>query len=453
MFHRDRPDELHLLRRRTCPGVDGRKNRPDLDIGSLEAGYRSPRRNSLINESHEEFSDLSEDASNNEDKKRKQRPTDFMSKRAKVERGGDKTLLPNDENTFASMSSFSGDQGLRRSGPMVSRSGSTHDFSEKYLTSNHKFSVGKDLTQSIAPHKISVSPTGSEMKAPCDRVEQSVLVDKVARKLEAHAKRAAAGISRKGGRRRAGTVTPPFGSTDTMKYHALTYDDEVEIYDSEKGCIVERTIAKALGDAAIITDEDDDSIEKTSQLRGSSTTSKEISHQDCGQNGDSILARDYNFPPVQDTGMISEVVRKLHNWVGRNGASEEEGQLAAAIVGFCMSTDPQDPALGTKARELMTACGTLAVEFRGYKSALCPNSVPMEDILLVQNQSTLIDQVFEGDSGWRDVERTFKTFLLNSFDELVKDSSIAAAIDLSRKETRTLNECYQLWLCGVRASA
>ena len=139
--------------------------------------------------------------------------------------------------------------------------------------------------------------------------------------------------------------------------------------------------------------------------------------------------------------------------MGRNGlASEEEGQLAAAIVGFCMSTDPQDPALGTKARELMTACGILAVEFRGYKSALCPNSVPMEDILLVQNQSTLIDQVFEGDSGWRDVERTFKIFLLNSFDELIKDSSIAAAVDLSRKETRTLNECYQLWLCGVRAS-
>ena len=27
LFHRDRPEDLHLLRRRTCPGVDGRKNR------------------------------------------------------------------------------------------------------------------------------------------------------------------------------------------------------------------------------------------------------------------------------------------------------------------------------------------------------------------------------------------------------------------------------------------
>lgn len=443
LFHRDRPNELHLLRRRTCPGVDGRKNRPDLDIGSLEAGYRSPRRDSPTNDS-EEFSDLSEDASNGDDKKRKSRSMDFSNKRTKTEgEGCNRSSIPEEYKS----SSFTSNLGSQREERYPIES------NESSEPTKHKVTVEKDLTQSYTPHQISASPTGSEIKAPSDRIEQAVLVDKVARKLEAHAKRAAAGLPRKGGRRRIGTVTPPFGTTDTMKYHALTYDDEVEIFDSEKGCVVERNSSHSFMSAAIITDEDDDSIDKTPQLDGCDTKSKESTIDDTNKNNhrkDETI----NFPPVRDTGMIAEVVRKLQNWVGRSGfIPKEEGQLAAAIVGFCMSTDPQDPALGTKARELMTACGTLAIEFTGYKSALCPNSVPMEDILLVQNQSTLIEQVFEGDSGWRDAERTFKIFLLNSFDELVKDSNLATAVDLSRNETRTLNECYQKWRCGVQASA
>ena len=42
LFHRDKPHDLHLLRRRTCPGVDGRKVRPDLEIGIIGNGLRSP---------------------------------------------------------------------------------------------------------------------------------------------------------------------------------------------------------------------------------------------------------------------------------------------------------------------------------------------------------------------------------------------------------------------------
>jgi len=32
LFHRDRPEEMHKLRRRTCPGFDGRRNRPNQDV-------------------------------------------------------------------------------------------------------------------------------------------------------------------------------------------------------------------------------------------------------------------------------------------------------------------------------------------------------------------------------------------------------------------------------------
>jgi len=32
LFHRDRPEEMHKLRRRTCPGFDGRRNRPNQSL-------------------------------------------------------------------------------------------------------------------------------------------------------------------------------------------------------------------------------------------------------------------------------------------------------------------------------------------------------------------------------------------------------------------------------------
>eukprot|EP00581_Thalassiosira_minuscula_P012300 CAMPEP_0183720116 /NCGR_PEP_ID=MMETSP0737-20130205/12820_1 /TAXON_ID=385413 /ORGANISM="Thalassiosira miniscula, Strain CCMP1093" /LENGTH=573 /DNA_ID=CAMNT_0025949931 /DNA_START=92 /DNA_END=1813 /DNA_ORIENTATION=+ len=32
LFHRDRPEEMHKLRRRTCPGFDGRRNRPNQSV-------------------------------------------------------------------------------------------------------------------------------------------------------------------------------------------------------------------------------------------------------------------------------------------------------------------------------------------------------------------------------------------------------------------------------------
>jgi len=39
LFHRDRPEEMHKLRRRTCPGFDGRRNRPNQGLPSLHSAY------------------------------------------------------------------------------------------------------------------------------------------------------------------------------------------------------------------------------------------------------------------------------------------------------------------------------------------------------------------------------------------------------------------------------
>ena len=58
LFHRDRPEEMHKLRRRTCPGYDGRKNRPD-DQDLSPSSHPDPSANYTwssgdgMNESHE----------------------------------------------------------------------------------------------------------------------------------------------------------------------------------------------------------------------------------------------------------------------------------------------------------------------------------------------------------------------------------------------------------------
>ena len=99
-----------------------------------------------------------------------------------------------------------------------------------------------------------VSPMVEPKRIKADLMEQSLLVSKVAKQLEEHARRAVSS-GRLGYKKRAGTVTPPY-STD-VKYHSLTYDDEVEIFDSIRGCVVER---RSYGSDTVDDDDTSDDI-------------------------------------------------------------------------------------------------------------------------------------------------------------------------------------------------
>jgi len=520
LFHRDKPSELYLLRRRTCPGVDGRKHRPDLDINSLEAGVRSPPKVPLPENIRDELSDGSQANLTGAGLPKRQAyshlanaPRQKREKKLKVENNiGDKinkhrttpdnvlnadnvsteiitkadSLTYNPDSFIKSSptsriqvtSSFLVNDGQERTTIQPSLNSSldmvspcvTNDvnLSDDNVQTNSSVdnleSYGKkdrlqrqDAVRSGADNDLFVP----EKKSRSERMEQAQLVSKVARQLEAHAKRAAAvaalNCPRKSGRRRAGTVTPPFAfTTATMKYHALTYDDEADIYESgEDSEVISISPKKFLG-AAIVTDDDSEDSRSTQSKDDSANKFSAGNLGNSSSHVDNKLLKSYFIPPVKDTNLISEVVRKLHNWVGNNCfASRDDGQLAAAIAGFCMSTAPQDPSLADKALKLLIACGTLAQEFRRYKTALLPKTAFSEIFSTIDTptEPLHIEQMFHGECDGKDTVRIFKVFLLNRLDDLVRDSDLEKNVRLTRNETDTLHGCVKVWFAGVKASA
>ena len=527
LFHRDRPSELHLLRRRTCPGVDGRKHRPELDISSLETGLRSPKTGSLTSEvdQQDDLSDESIAITSDQSitKKRKIKADRSLQKKLRRQRKitesrnsskHDPDLRINDGSPSAVFHPTSNETQQSNHCNEVEENKSNHLRSQMFLTpelksyaepksittsnvmvkedfmnqTNNKTSIAVPIDSKLkvqgpvspppeimpleindlkeeSPHTLLPSlgtlADDTDEKNRSERMEQSLLVSKVARQLEEHAKRAAAaaalGHSRRGGRRRAGTITPPHHfPTDTMKYNALTYDDEVEFFDSKQQKNTNKKVKNGSDGHAIVTDGDESdedfkvniSVASSDKLE---TKSASIVHNNANLGKVETVAT--HKAPVSDTAVVSEVVRKLHNWVGRSGfASKEDGQLAAAIAGFCMSTAPQDPYFGNKARHLLLACGILAQEFRCYKAALSPNSAPPDFFTNEQTKPALITQIFDGDSSANDAVRVFKVFVLNSLGDLVTNPNLASSVSLSRSEATCLNECMKVWFEGVMAS-
>lgn len=170
LFHRDRQEDLHLVRRRTCPGVDGRKQRFSRRVS--ETGT-----DALDDWS---FDSTEENTTPAGDGKKRGIDASDRGKGGSTKRGRVLLSLSNVVNT-AGMS-------------MVQRL--------------KEVSEGEDSDDqaSLAPLKVDRS----------SRAEQSMIVSEVSMKLDEYARRA------RGVRR---VVTPPFGST---AMGLLTYDDEYE---------------------------------------------------------------------------------------------------------------------------------------------------------------------------------------------------------------------------------
>ena len=397
LFHRDKPEDLHLLRRRTCPGVDGRKVRPEVDNSDTD-GFRSPRSVSLA--------DGTSDSDGNSSLK-----SEFSKKRKHAKKR---------KSAEVSLSSSSGDDEALQltknlaAEPMVVKSSEDDPNvnKKKRLESIH------NEFRYMQPSRLS-SPAIKSCQA--DLQEQSELVNKVAKQLEEHAKRAALSTG-KFIKKRSGTVTPPYVS-DTMKYHALTYDDEVEIFDSARGCVVERSYAKVDSQSFTNSVSDDDSENNATSATVVSFNLSEV---------EAPLRKHVVTAPIEDGNIIATVVRKLIH----SSSKEINSDLTIAIAEFCMRTDPHDPTLGEKAIQLMSNHAELAHEFCRYQIALSPNN----------NQSELMKEVFRGKS--EENIRGFKTFVLNCLNDLVIQSKNAAW-----NETDDLTKCYNVWFSGVSACA
>lgn len=447
LFHRDRPNELHLLRRRTCPGVDGRKQRSENDGSTSRSQSPKPAsRRSYY--SNDDQSDESVALSSGK-KKRKARYTEEAEMKKQKRKQAvaqsaldfDNKAIPADECENDEKS-----QEIKEVKIMNEQDSPSSVINSDLITHIVPPESDEYKGPSGLP-KRAVSPSifgDNEKKERSSSFEQSVLVSRVSRKLEEHAKRAAAakGI---GSKRRSGTVTPPF-SSDTMKYHALTYDDEIEIFDSERGCVVER---QQRSEPAVPTDSDESasiiSNDEEHGVKGLGKRSVSF-HHDCNKNT--------SIPPVQNDDIVSEIVKKLHGWTRQSAfASKVDGQLAAAIAGFCMITNPRDANFEDKCIELMFQCGSLVTEFRSYKAALLPGCLLLEGLAPKKSPrlEVQIKQLFSGDK--INTVRVMKVFLLNSLEDLVNNSSLFTNVGMSKSETESLNHSYQIWLTCLRHSS
>jgi len=443
------------LRRRTCPGVDGRKQRPDLDIRSLEAGLRSnsPRR---LDEDQSDDSVVGSSVGTPSVRRTKKHRKAKGVNNIIIEDANDSSLLgvvdgrgkrgfnfikPSDAPDLGVNSSIGIDPNLKDDNSVDS---STFDHKKSLAVNSATVFEKRNSVSSCDEHD---EPHDSKRRR-LERSEQEVLVNKVARQLDEHAKRAFAQKGIKG--RRMGTVTPPF-SSDTMKYHALTYDDEIEIYKSEEsddGLYTD--ISKRSLGHVVVTDGDDSDDEyyikhvETASLMG-------VQSLVVDQQSDQKPVEKFTSPPVSDIFVISTVAKKIRCCVEK-GVKKEDCNLAAVVAQFCMSTAPQDPFLGKKAVELMTGCERLAHEFRLYKAALSPNSAPPELLSLKGKDQCVVKQLFERDTDM-DTIRVFKAFVLNCLDDLVGDTNLIKTTQLSEVESQFLHQCVKVWFAGVVASS
>lgn len=384
LFHRDKPHDLHLLRRRTCPGVDGRKVRPETELSNMDTGFHSPGMVSPV--PPEGASDSDVVPIEPEKKKRKYTSRKKADASLLTQDGILRTL---DEENDVEVNKKHTVETIQ---PAI-----------EYMTSSaDRYMRG--------PSRL-VSPIS--LTCPADLKEQSLLVSKVSRQLDEHAKRAALN-GKKSTKKRIGSVNPTFVS-DTLRYHALTYDDEIEIYDSARGCVVERSAKNDISEEDV---SDDDSENNATVI---SFNESEVS-----ANVDRIFTA-----PVQDVNVINRVVSKL---LSSDRAINTNSFVA--IAAFCMRTDPHDPSLGEKAIQLMSNHADLAQEFCRYKIALSPNN----------NHAEFMKDMFRGES--EDTIRGFKTFVLNSLNDLVRQSETSAWTEFD-----DLTKCYNVWFSGVTTSA
>ena len=362
LFHRDKPQNLHLLRRRTCPGVDGRKHKPDYDIQTLETreNLEFPGQADLVGDVGRETHRIA-----------KPRPKRSAAKRVKVAKkqieeesvsGLDSDDLSTDDNSSRSRREI---QDIVEASHLVISSKST---------SSTKKNQEED----------SLSEKELAKRARTERHEQSIMVSHVAQRLEEFAKRAE-GESGNGGRRgrafgRGGIVTPPVSRalSDTMKYHALTYDDEGSItVDPEDEAFEGRNSRIGHSKKNNIKSDDDENMdeldskcfvtddgESDGDSSGPSLSdSRKIDGNRSFASLKNLHFKSFQEAPLKDLDVIAEITNKLR----------VNNEALAVVAMFCMATAPRDENIDRKAMQVISSCSQLEDEFERYRSALRPN--------------------------------------------------------------------------------
>ena len=192
LFQRDKPELLHLVRRRTCPGNDKRKQRLP----------RAPKVHTPDNDNSDEVSSAAAAA-----------PPE--SEKPAV---ADKPVVSSSKKRTMLVSDFEKPRANKRATPEPSSA----------------VVVDTTVVQGWTAPAVSEESDDQASAAKVNDAEQSAIVSDVASKLAKYARLAQKGSLGRTRRSGTGMVTPPFGPSRTFKISSgnlLTYDDECGDYD------------------------------------------------------------------------------------------------------------------------------------------------------------------------------------------------------------------------------
>ena len=425
LFHRDRPEELYLVRRQTIQGVDGRKHRPEFDIASLEKGAASsldergaPIKKGAKKKTGAAAKTPAAKKSAKKTPKRSAAPAEvtptpkkkrtsktFVSTPAKLVKSADDSDSSDDEGAITSRTTKTATPfgGILMS-PRAQMKGSYPrqvSLTDMSTSSGTKTPPGRD-------HILLQAADASD----ADRFEQkqqSVLVAEVSMALEEHLKRAksAAAATALGGKKSSaatarrvsvlGSVTP---ITDTMKYNGLSDEDNIVERDEDVIGIIAKTKVETgkakesqsvafdidmeeaveASTTGIVTDGDeseDDSASLHSAPRASpvpferSSVYKAI--QAAKVQREKATTLDCSEVPVKDIETAASITMKLVNASRIEYSSQHSSENRAIIAKFCMATAPSEPDVNSRLVSLLSTSKVIAADFNKYLAALNPD--------------------------------------------------------------------------------
>jgi hypothetical protein len=397
LFHRDRQHELHMVRRRTCPGIDGRKQR----FSRLSAQRLSSKFHS--------------DSANNSDAE------DDMSS------SGDETSVVGDKRDGGSFTLPPAPKRARSIMPEI------EDQKPKSYLDGKNGASSPTSVNTFSLENQDYLADDSSTSRKYDRVEmmqQSLVVSEVASKLEEYVKKAMKekGLSRTR-RGRSGIVTPPFGRFEMNSSDLITYDDEYGVIDE----------GISLG---VVSEEDETfSVEEAAG----------------GSNVEAFYETGMMVAPVEDIETVKRV--RLEILKRATDDNEDVVRACANVAAFFMLTAPFEDAeeCCPKIIELLTTSRQLEAEFYFYRSALHPtlfleSEGPQGQF--AEAHSIKLRNSLNGGADRAEALREFKVFSVNLIYKLLGlNGSLNIQDPLSSEDHSILLRTAKSWSKSVEIGA
>lgn len=406
MFHRDRPEDLHLVRRRTCPGVDGRKQR--FSRFSAQKLSRFP----------EDKGDSSDDDSSLEDSSGDER--EALKKRAMEENHASSSSKRSRRSLWYPSSNSGGEKVVL----------DTTVISNPNTSPTSVFDAHHSLFQKGDEDDSSANKKSNRMEA----IEQAMIVSEVATKLEEHVKKVLKGKGSSRARR-SGIVTPPFGSYQKFEMSSrdlITYDDEYETDGHDD-------------DDAIIVSDGDDSVASMYVYEETKTKDK---------TGPEDLV-----PPVQGEAEVKRICDEIRTRAQYNYHNSDMIYACAGVAEFFMSTPPSEDiqAVSKKVLELLGSSGRLASDFHFYRAALHPEGagdIPSFRQRFEQHHALALRRSLEAGASKFDALREFKIYCVNLIYKLLgKNGSFDIQQPFSTSDHANLLQTAEAWSKSIGTSA